>query len=43
MCRLGRDSAGLPLIPGAVAATKGVLVVQAMSRNDLSQLGPVAR
>lgn len=40
---LGRDSAGLPLIPGAVAATKGVLVVQAMSRNDLSQLGSVAR
>jgi hypothetical protein len=40
---LGRDRAGLPLIPGAVAAAKGVLVVQAMSRNDLSQLGRVAR
>ena len=41
--QLGRDRAGLPLIPGAVAAAKGVLVLQAMSRNDLSQLGKVAR
>ncbi len=41
--QLGRDRAGLPLIPGAVAATKGVLIIQAMSRNDLSQLGRAAR
>lgn len=36
---LGRDRAGLPLIPGAVAATRGALLVQPMSRTDLSALG----
>lgn len=39
----GRDRAGLPLIPGAVAATKGTLVIQAMARNDLSRVGRVTR
>jgi hypothetical protein len=35
----GDDKAGLPLIPGAIAATKGALLLQPMSRNDLSALG----
>lgn len=37
--QLGKDKAGLPLIPGAIAATKAALLVQPMSRNDLSALG----
>ena len=37
--QLGKDKAGLPLIPGAIAATKGALLVQPMSRTDLSALG----
>jgi hypothetical protein len=36
---LGKDKAGLPLIPGAIAATRGALLIQPMSRNDLSALG----
>lgn len=36
---LGRDGAGLPLIPGAIAATKDALLIQPMSRHDLSALG----
>lgn len=36
---LGKDKAGLPLIPGSIAATRGALLVQPMSRNDLSALG----
>lgn len=37
--QLGKDKAGLPLIPGAIAATKAALLIQPMSRNDLSALG----
>lgn len=36
---LGRDASGLPLIPGSVGAAKGQLLIQPMSRNDLSKLG----
>jgi len=36
---LGKDKNGLPLIPGAIAATADALLVQPMSRNDLSALG----
>ncbi|MEO7421050.1 MAG: hypothetical protein ABIU87_01485 [Ornithinibacter sp.] len=36
---LGKDAAGLPLIPGSLAAGSQTLVVQPMSRNDLSGLG----
>jgi hypothetical protein len=36
---MGRDGSGLPLIPGAIGAAKGVLLIQPMSRNDLSKLG----
>lgn len=40
MCaELGRDAAGLPLIPGSIAAGSSTLVVQPMARNDLSRLG----
>lgn len=40
MCaELGRDAAGLPLIPGSIAAGSRTLVVQPMARNDLSRLG----
>jgi hypothetical protein len=35
----GNDKAGLALIPGAIGASKGVLLIQPMSRNDLSALG----
>ena len=35
----GKDKAGLPLIPGAIGASRGVLLIQPMSRNDLSGLG----
>jgi hypothetical protein len=35
----GKDKAGLPLIPGAIGATRGSLLIQPMSRNDLSALG----
>lgn len=39
MCaELGKDAAGLPLIPGSIAAASQVLVVQPMARNDLSGL-----
>ncbi|NYG07820.1 hypothetical protein BJ986_002307 [Phycicoccus badiiscoriae] len=39
MCaELGKDAAGLPLIPGSIAAGSQVLVVQPMARNDLSGL-----
>ncbi len=37
--QLGRDRAGMPLVPGAVAATRGALLVHPMSRHDLSALG----
>lgn len=36
--QIGNDKAGLPLIPGAVGATKGALLIKPMSRNDLSGL-----
>jgi hypothetical protein len=36
---MGRDGSGLPLIPGAIGAAKGVLLIQPVSRNDLSKLG----
>jgi hypothetical protein len=36
---IGKDRAGLPLIPGAIGAGRGVLLIQPMSRNDLSGLG----
>ena len=35
----GKDRSGLPLIPGAIGATTGALLIQPMSRNDLSRLG----
>jgi hypothetical protein len=35
----GNDKAGLPLIPGAIGASRAVLLIQPMSRNDLSGLG----
>ena len=39
MCaELGSDAAGLPLIPGSIAAGSQILVVQPMARNDLSGL-----
>ena len=39
MCaELGKDAAGLPLIPGSIAAGSQLLVVQPMARNDLSGL-----
>jgi hypothetical protein len=37
--QLGKDKSGLPLIPGALGATKNALLIQPMSRNDLSGLG----
>ena len=36
---LGRDAAGLPLIPGAIASARDALLIQPMSRHDLSALG----
>jgi|SRR5450631_287570 len=36
---VGKDAAGLPLIPGALAAAKDTLLIQPMARNDLSKLG----
>jgi hypothetical protein len=39
MCaELGKDAAGLPLIPGSIAAGSQTLVLQPMARNDLSGL-----
>jgi hypothetical protein len=35
----GKDRSGLPLIPGAIGAARGALLIQPMSRNDLSGLG----
>jgi hypothetical protein len=35
---LGKDAAGLPLIPGSISAGSQTLVVQPMARNDLSGL-----
>jgi hypothetical protein len=35
---LGKDAAGLPLIPGSIAAGSQTLVLQPMARNDLSGL-----
>jgi hypothetical protein len=37
--QLGKDKSGLPLIPGALGATKGALLIQPIARNDLSGLG----
>lgn len=37
--QVGKDKAGLALIPGAIAASRGSLLIQPMSRNDLSALG----
>jgi hypothetical protein len=34
----GRDAAGLALVPGSIAATTGLLLIQPMSRHDLSAL-----
>lgn len=40
MCaELGKDAAGLPLIPGSLSAGSQTLVLQPMARNDLSGLG----
>ncbi|MEO6411896.1 MAG: hypothetical protein ABIO48_04855 [Pedococcus sp.] len=40
MCaELGKDASGLPLIPGSIAAGSQTLVLQPMSRNNLSGLG----
>jgi hypothetical protein len=36
---LGKDAAGLPLIPGSISAGSQTLVLQPMARNDLSGLG----
>jgi hypothetical protein len=36
--QLGTDKAGLPLIPGAIASSTEALLIQPMSRNDLSAL-----
>ena len=36
---LGKDAAGLPLIPGSIAAGSQTFVIQPMARNDLSGLG----
>ncbi len=36
---IGHDASGLPLIPGAVGAATGALLIQPMARNDLSKLG----
>ena len=37
--RMGTDKAGLALIPGSIAAGASTLLIQPMSRNDLSALG----
>ncbi len=34
----GNDQRGRPLVPGAIGADKGLLVVQPMARHDLSGL-----
>ena len=34
----GDDEAGMPLVPGAIAADDRVLIVQPMARHDLSGL-----
>ena len=36
---MGRDGSGLSLIPGAIGAAKGALLIQPMSRNDRSTRG----
>ncbi|WP_426560700.1 hypothetical protein ACPPVT_12535 [Angustibacter sp. McL0619] len=36
---LGDDKSGLPLVPGALAATEKALLIQPMSRHDLSAVG----
>ena len=34
----GNDQQGRPLVPGAIGADEGLLVVQPMARHDLSGL-----
>jgi hypothetical protein len=40
--QLGRDSGGRPLVPGSIASSRGSLVIQPMSRNDLTALSRMA-